>query len=66
MVVQQGMTAMTMILGTLTMMAFAAVYAAILAMVGNRATDLLAALGGQPVLRQAGVTEPASRRFSLA
>ncbi len=74
--VQQGKTQMTLLLTTMTMMAFAAVYAAVLAMLGNRGGDLAAALLGRPLRRvqavggvdgAAGDTSGAvSRRFSLA
>jgi hypothetical protein len=60
---------MTLLLTTMIMMAFAGVYAALLAMLGNRSGDLAAALLGRPLRRvqDAGATSvAASRRFSLA
>ncbi len=61
---------MTLLLTTFIMMAFSGVYAAVLAMLGNRSAALVSALRGrsgqrlQPQL--AGNTLAASRRFSRA
>nr|WP_310522683.1 hypothetical protein [Polymorphobacter sp.] len=59
---------MTLLLTALVMLAFAGVYAVLLAMLGSRTADLLAALLGRPARFQAagGTTVPASRRFSRA
>ncbi|MFZ4689217.1 MAG: hypothetical protein ACOYLS_08260 [Polymorphobacter sp.] len=55
---------MTLLLTAFIMIAFAAVYALLLAMLGSRAGPVTAALLGQPVRFQGTAT--ASRRFSRA
>lgn len=59
---------MTLLLTTIIMMAFATVYTALLAMLGPRSGDLVAALMGRPLRGpQAGsVPAAASRRLSRA
>ena len=59
---------MTLLLTSFIMLAFAGVYALLLAMLGSRATDLGTALLGRPLRLQAsgGATLAASRRFSRA
>jgi len=54
---------MTLLLTTFTMLAFAGVYALLMAMLGQRAEALAAALLGRPRTPQAEAT---ARRFSLA
>lgn len=54
---------MSMLLGLLVMLAFAAIYAGVAAMVEARAGDLAAALAGQP---GGNVSTPRSRVLSLA
>ena len=61
---------MTLLLTTFIMMAFAGVYAALLAMLGNRSGDLAAALQGRPLRRAQAAGGVAGtmawRRLSLA
>ena len=63
---------MTMLLAAFISMAFAGVYALVLAMLGARGGDLLAALVGQPLQASGGsvtggeIALAASRRFSRA
>ena len=59
---------MTLLLTTIIMMAFASVYTALLAMLGPRSSDLLAALMGRPLRRIQTDSIPAlaSRRLSRA
>ena len=66
MVVQKGTATMTLLLTAITMIAFAGVYAALLAMVGARADALFNALFGRRDQAGGNATFAASRRFSRA
>lgn len=59
---------MTLLLTALTMLAFAGIYALVLAMIGSRTAHLLAALTGRdaPTQTAGGAGFAASRRFSRA
>jgi hypothetical protein len=57
---------MTLLLTTFIMIAFAAVYAGLLAMIGHRAEAIATALFGQRTQAGGGDTLAASRRFSRA
>ena len=59
---------MNILLTAVIMVAFSAVYAAVLGMLGGRMADLMAALLGRPVRVQAAGGAPlvVSRRFSRA
>jgi hypothetical protein len=65
-VVQQGTATMTLLLTAFTMIAFAGVYAALLAMVGTRADAIFSALFGRRVQAGGNAAFAASRRFSRA
>lgn len=57
---------MTMLLTAFTMLAFAGVYALLMAMLGERAGALAAALSGRPRVLPVSVQPAACRRLTLA
>ena len=67
-VVQQGTIDMTLLLTAVIMVAFAGIYAVLLAMIGSRADALVTALVGRPprVQSMGGTEFAASRRLSRA
>ena len=65
--IHQGESDMSLLLTTIIMLAFAGVYALLLAMLGSRTSDLRTALLGRPLRLQVDDTGlVASRRLSLA
>lgn len=64
--VQQGTATMTLLLTTFIMIAFAAVYAGLLAMIGHRADAIATALLGQRPQAGGSSAFATSRRFSRA
>lgn len=66
MYVHKGTATMTLLLTAFTMIAFAGVYAVLLAMVGARSDALFNALFGRRVQAGGNAAFAASRRFSRA